>query len=144
DLTRLLLDMLQTSGAVRMRREAVTKTVLELIADFGQRNCERLNVRTARAAAIQFLNSESIDIRARALRVLAAIDIETSGELNVLLARLSDKAWEVRAVAAKVLGLLGKGQAIQSLTQALSDEAWWVRHNAAHALALLGSYGIEA
>lgn len=144
DITRLLLELLQSSGAIREKREAAAKMVLELITDFGQRGCERLSLRPARSAAIQFLNSDSIDMRARAIRAIAAVGIENNEELDLLLNRLNDKEWEIRAVTAKALGQLHLDSAIPMLTQALTDKAWWVRHNAAHALAILGKRGLEA
>lgn len=143
DITRSLLDLLQASGATKDRREAAARMVLELLADFGQKGCERLGVRAARIAALQFLNNDSIDMRARALRTIAAIGIETNEELEQILTKLHDKEWEVRAVAAKALGQLQQDYAIPALARSLSDEAWWVRHNAAHALAVFGRRGAE-
>ncbi|MBI4853064.1 MAG: HEAT repeat domain-containing protein [Acidobacteria bacterium] len=142
DITRPLLDLLQASGAVKERRELAQKTVLELIADFGQRGSERLGARAARLAACKFLDSESIDMRARAIRAIAAVGIETMEELELILEKLNDKEWPVRAVAAKALGQLQQEQSIPKLTRALTDEAWWVRHNAAHSLAMLGANGL--
>jgi len=142
DITRPLLDLLQASGAVKERRELAQKTVLELIADFGQRGSERLGARAARVAACKFLDNESVDMRARAIRAVAAVGIETNEELDLILDKLTDKEWPVRAVAAKALGQLQQEQAIPTLTRALTDEAWWVRHNAAHSLAMLGVNGL--
>lgn len=142
DITRPLLDLLQASGAVKERRELAQKTVLELIADFGQRGNERLGARAARVAALKFLDNESVDMRARAIRAVAAVGIETFEELELILEKLNDKEWPVRAVAAKALGQLQLEQSIPGLTRALTDEAWWVRHNAAHSLAMLGTNGL--
>ncbi len=142
DITRPLLDLLQASGAVKERREIAQRTVLELIADFGQRGSERLGARAARAAASKFLDNDSVDMRARAIRAIAAVGIETNDELDLILDKLTDKEWPVRAVAAKALGQLQQEQAIPTLTRALTDEAWWVRHNAAHSLAMLGVNGL--
>ncbi|MEW6731102.1 MAG: HEAT repeat domain-containing protein [Acidobacteriota bacterium] len=143
DLSYLLRELLQAAGPLRERREAVIKVVLELMADLGQRN-EWLNARSARLAAAPFLNNESVDIRARAVRVFAALGVETNDELELLLAKMADQSWEVRAVAAKALGQIGKEQAIPALIRMLTDEAWWVRHNAAHSLAQLGQLGLAA
>lgn len=142
DITRPLLDLLQASGAVKERRELAQKTVLELIADFGHRGSERLGARAARLAATKFLSTDSIDMRARAIRAIAAVGIETNDELDLILNCLSDKDWPVRAVAAKALGQLQQEQSIPALTRSLTDEAWWVRHNAAHSLAMLGTNGL--
>jgi HEAT repeat protein len=143
DLTRPLLDLLQESGSTRERREGTHRMVLELVADFGQRGGEHLNSRAARQAAQLFLENESIDLRARAIRAITAVGIETAQEIYPIIDKLRDPAWEVRAVAAKALGLLRQEAAIPSLVAVLSDEAWWVRHNAAHALALFGQRGIQ-
>lgn len=142
DVTRPLLELLQASGAVKERRELAQKTVLELIADFGQRGNEKLGSRAARLAASKFLDNESIDMRARAIRAITSVGIENNEELDLILKKLADKEWQVRAVAAKALGQLQQEQAIPTLTRALTDEAWWVRHNAAHSLAMLGNNGV--
>lgn len=142
DITRPLLDLLQASGAVKERRELAQKTVLELIADFGQRGNEKIGSRAARLAASKFLDNESIDMRARAIRAITSVGIETNEELDMIIRKLADKEWQVRAVAAKALGQLQQEQAIPTLTRALTDEAWWVRHNAAHSLAMLGNNGL--
>ncbi|MBK7992953.1 MAG: HEAT repeat domain-containing protein [Blastocatellia bacterium] len=142
DITRPLLDLLQASGSVKERRELAQKTVLELIADFGHRGSERLGARAARLASTKFLSNDSVDMRARAIRAIAAVGIETNDELDLILNCLSDKDWPVRAVAAKALGQLQQEQSIPALTRSLTDEAWWVRHNAAHSLAMLGTNGL--
>ncbi|MBL8152372.1 MAG: HEAT repeat domain-containing protein, partial [Blastocatellia bacterium] len=144
DISHLLLEMLQSSGAVKAKREAVSKTVLELIADFGQRSSERFNINLVRSAIMQFMNSDSIDLKARAIRAFAAVGIETGEELEAILLSLTDKHWEVRAVAARALGQIGLEGAVPYLANSLMDEAWWVRHNAAHSLARLGQQGIDA
>jgi HEAT repeat protein len=143
DLTRPLLDLLQESGSTRERREGTHRMVLELVADFGQRGGEHLNGRAARNAVSSFLDNESIDLRARAIRAITAVGIETAQELHLIIEKLRDPAWEVRAVAAKALGLLRQESAIPFLVTVLADEAWWVRHNAAHALALFGQRGLQ-
>lgn len=144
DISHIFLEMLNTSGAVKSRREAVIKTVLELIADFGQRGSERLNLNAARTAACQFINSDQIDLRARAIRALAAVGTGTIEEFKMLLEALSDKNWEIRAVAARALGQIAHPEAIPRLIEALTDEAWWVRYNSAQALARMGHDGVVA
>lgn len=47
---------------------------------------------------------------------------------------LKDEAWEVRAIAAKVLGQLQDTKALIPLVNALSDREWYVRYNAANSL----------
>jgi HEAT repeat protein len=64
--------------------------------------------------------------------------------VNSLIISLGDEIWEVRAQAAKALGVLGDKQAVIRLKQALFDESWWVRHNAADSLYQLGQEGMEA
>lgn len=144
DISHIFLEMLNASGAVKSKREAVIKTVLELIADFGQRGSERLNLNAARAAACQFIQSDQLDLRARAIRALAAVGIGNMEEFELLLQSLSDRNWEIRAVAAKALGQIANPEAIPRLTEALTDEAWWVRHNSAQALTRMGQRGIDA
>ena len=61
-----------------------------------------------------------------------------------LIMSLDDDSWEVKAEAAKSLGVLGDKQAVERLRQALSDDNWWVRHNAANSLYQLGEEGTNA
>ncbi len=58
---------------------------------------------------------------------------------------LCDEHWWVRAVAANVLGRMGKGamHASSALLNAMQDEHWWVRRNAIEALGLTGLSSAE-
>ncbi|MBI4747556.1 MAG: HEAT repeat domain-containing protein [Acidobacteria bacterium] len=144
ELTLPLLDLLRASGPKRERRERISATVLDLLSEFGQRARNRLNPRACRQAADDLLKSDSVDIRARAVRALTALGIESHDELEVILRCLKDPAWEVRAVTARALGEMQVLDAIPLLIQAVSDEAYWVRHNAAVALKQFGEFGYEA
>lgn len=144
DLTLPLLDLLNASGPKRDRRERIASTVLDLLAEFGHHARDRLNTRACRKAADELLKSDSIDIRARAVRALTALGVDSEEEFQVFLNCLRDIAWEVRAVTARALGKLNMPEAIPYLCQAVSDEAWQVRHNAAHSLGDLGDAGHEA
>lgn len=141
DLTLPLLDLLNAAGAMRERRERIAATILDLISDFGLRARDRLNLHASRHAASDLMRSESVDIRTRAIRAMAALGIESSSDMQNLLRSLHDNAWEVRAVTARALGDLSLTEAIPDLCKAVSDKAWWVRHNAAHALKKLGEQG---
>ncbi len=141
DLTLPLLDLLNAAGAMRERRERIAATILDLISDFGLRSRDRLNLHASRHAAGDLMRSESVDIRTRAIRAMAALGIESSSDTQNILRSLDDAAWEVRAVAARAVGDLNLTEAIPDLCRAVSDKAWWVRHNAAHALKKLGEPG---
>jgi HEAT repeat protein len=51
---------------------------------------------------------------------------------------LNDSDWRVRAQAARALGALRCGAAIDALGIAVRDRSWWVRYRSALALAQIG------
>jgi HEAT repeat protein len=64
--------------------------------------------------------------------------------LETLHALIEDPAWEVRAHAARGLGLLGSPRSVPPLRALLDDRQWWVRFHAATALAEMGADGRAA
>ena len=56
---------------------------------------------------------------------------------------LDDEQWQVRAAAAKSLGMIKDYSALQALGKKLSDKEWWVRIRAAEALGELGDEGAQ-
>jgi len=141
DLTLPLMELLDSAGGMRERRERIMMTVLDLITDFGNRAQKYINPIAGRQAALRLLESESVNLRTRALRALTALGVESSQEVESVLRALKDKDWEVRAVAARAVGDLQIMAGLSALQEAVSDRAWWVRHNAAHALKKLGDAG---
>jgi HEAT repeat protein len=141
DLTLPLMELLDSAGGMRERRERIMTTVLDLITDFGRRAQEYINPIAGRQAALRLLQSDSVNLRTRALRALTALGVESSQEIESVLRALRDKDWEVRAVAARAIGDLQITAGLSGLQEAVSDQAWWVRHNAAHALKKLGDAG---
>jgi len=141
DLTLPLMELLDSAGGVRERRERIMMTVLDLITDFGTEAQKYVNPSAGRQAALRLLESESVNLRTRAIRALTALGVETSQETEGILRALRDKSWEVRAVAARAIGELQILAGLSGLQEAVSDKAWWVRHNAAHALKKLGNEG---
>jgi len=53
-----------------------------------------------------------------------------SEEIPILVRALNDTAWEIRAMAAKTLGVLTGPDAVTPLVNAACDREWWVRQNA--------------
>ncbi|MCS7080059.1 MAG: HEAT repeat domain-containing protein [Chloracidobacterium sp.] len=141
DLTLPLMELLDSAGGMRERRERITATVLDLISDFGARARQYINPIAGRQAALRLLDSGSVNIRTRALRALTALGVESPQEVEAILRALNDNDWEVRAVAARAIGDLQLLAGLSGLRQAVSDKAWWVRHNAAQALKKLGDAG---
>lgn len=141
DLTLPLMELLDSAGGMRERRERIMTTVLDLISDFGARARQYINPAAGRQAALRLLDSGSVNLRTRALRALAVLGVESSQEVDALLRALNDTAWEVRAVAARAVGDLQLTAGLSALQQAVSDKAWWVRHNAAQALKKFGDAG---
>ena len=67
----------------------------------------------------------------------------TSGKLSMLIEAMKDKEWELRAMAAKTLGILRGKCAVKPLAKAARDREWWVRQNAVTSiLAYPGAGGI--
>jgi hypothetical protein len=141
DLTLPLMELLDSAGGMRERRERIMMTVLDLITDFGNRAQKYINPIAGRQAALRLLESDSVNLRTRALRALTALGVESSQEIESILRALKDKDWEVRAVAARAVGDLQILAGISALQEAVGDRAWWVRHNAAYALKKLGDAG---
>lgn len=84
----------------------------------------------------------SVDVRAAALRSLGNAQDHKAGD--VVIAGLSDGAWEVRAQAAIAAGRIGNFAAIAQLRKMVRDANWWVRLRAAQAMARLGPEGIAS
>ena len=53
-----------------------------------------------------------------------------SKKISLLIKALKDEEWELRAMAAKTLGILTGPQAVKHLAKAARDNEWWVRQNA--------------
>jgi len=53
-----------------------------------------------------------------------------SGRIPILIRALTDTEWEIRAMAAKTLGVLTSPHAVKPLAKAARDGEWWVRQNA--------------
>lgn len=85
------------------------------------------------AAALPLLHHRSVDVRARAARILGRLGAADAEPL--LRASLDDPEWPVRAqAAAALLELPADGATLDALAARLSDSAFWVRTNAAEAL----------
>lgn len=52
------------------------------------------------------------------------------GRNSILIRAMSDREWELRAMSAKVLGILKDPSAVKPLAKAARDREWWVRQNA--------------
>lgn len=57
-----------------------------------------------------------------------------SGKTYMLIHALDDPEWEIRAVAAKTLGVMIDPDAVEPLAKAARDGEWWVRQNAVTAI----------
>ncbi|MCL2833667.1 MAG: HEAT repeat domain-containing protein [Treponema sp.] len=66
-------------------------------------------------------------------RLAGIIAIGRSGsrkQIPILINAMNDNEWEVRAMAAKTLGVLTSRNAVKALAKAARDREWWVRQNA--------------
>jgi len=82
------------------------------------------------------VNHDDMEERLGAARISASLGGDIGCRL--LSGLLEDPKWEVRAQAAKGLGLIGNSEVVPKLRQAARDEQFWVRENARWALTELG------
>ena len=87
----------------------------------------------------RYAGRPSIDVRAEAMRALAAIG-HPDAEPAVLQA-LRDEAWEVRTEAAICAGRIPLPMSVPLLRERLDDIEWWPRFRAAEALRAMGGEG---
>lgn len=91
---------------------------------------------------LEVLKSSNKEKVVRSIRALGKLSAPQS--IEQVLALAQDRAWEVRAQALKVIGILEIDEGIPLLLKGLSDSSYWVRHNAAEALVKLGEKGYDA
>lgn len=97
---------------------------------------------SAVAVIARYAGGPSTDVRAEAMRALAAIghpDAEPA-----VLQGLRDDAWEVRTEAAICAGRIPLPKAVPLLRERLDDIEWWPRFRAAEALRTIGGEGRTA
>lgn len=87
------------------------------------------------------LNATNIDLQIAALTYVAYTDPKRAKLL--LSQKLQNPHWEIRTIAAKLVGQIRDISSLTQLARCLHDSQWWVRINAAEALAQLGPPGIE-
>lgn len=88
-----------------------------------------------------FLHCSDITCRTLAIKVLGSIPSPESKK--ILLHRLDDSDWNIRAEAIMSLHKLHAKEAIPQLGDALNDPVWWVRLQAALALKSIGGEGLK-
>lgn len=86
------------------------------------------------------VKSENRDLKITTLEYLSFYPNQNT--VPLIRQALDDPSWEVRAVAAKLLGKLQDRQSIPEIAEMLNDQEWWVRGNAATALHNMGEEGI--
>ncbi len=89
-----------------------------------------------------YAESSNLDIRISALMTVGKINDLSS--VKTVINALEDKEWEVRAVAAGIIGEMAIKGAAYRLVMLLKDSNWYVRKNAARSLSRLGLIGISA
>lgn len=102
------------------------RLLLDSLAELGGRDC---------AGAVKpLLGHRSVDVRARAARILGRLGAPEA--VPLLRLALDDPDWPVRAqAAAALLELPADAATLDALAARLSDPAFWVRANAAQTLA---------
>lgn len=111
--------------------ERVQRVVLVEAASMAPEAC--------RARLTWAASSDAVETRVGA--AVAAGALLSGDRVFLLQSLLEDDAWQVRAQAARSLGLCGDRRAAPDLVVALSDPSFWVRQNAAAALSALGTTG---
>ena len=74
--------------------------------------------------------SKSSGKETRLAGIIAVGKSGSSEKIPILIQALDDKEWEIRAMAAKTLGVLTSPDAVIPLANAACDREWWVRQNA--------------
>ncbi|MDX1490198.1 MAG: HEAT repeat domain-containing protein [Pseudohongiellaceae bacterium] len=90
---------------------------------------------------IAYAQNPDLDIRASAIRSLGTLRHPQAE--NLLNQSIDDEQWQVRAVSAQAIGLIGLEHLALKLSPLLDDSSWWVRFRSAEALAQLGPIGIQ-
>jgi hypothetical protein len=86
------------------------------------------------------IQSNNLELEIAALYYLS--HNKSKNIIDILCLNLSNEKWEIRAIAAKLLGKLNAVQSTQLVGKHLRDEKWWVRINAAQALTQMGKEGL--
>ena len=73
---------------------------------------------------------ENRDKETRLAGIIAIGKAGKKAKIRILIDALNDKEWEIRAMAARTLGVLTGPIAIKPLRIAACDREWWVRQNA--------------
>jgi HEAT repeat protein len=87
------------------------------------------------------LQSAHKDLKMAAIRALNGMSVELVQP--ILEFNLSSSDWEIRSLAAKMIGDYTITEAIPMLLSSLKDRQWWVRINSAYALTKMGDIGIR-
>ena len=87
-----------------------------------------------------FLQASNLNVKINALIAIGKINDLSS--VKIVLNALEDKNWQVRAVAANIIGDMALKGAIYRLIPLLNDKNWFVRKNSATAIAKMGKLGI--
>ena len=87
-----------------------------------------------------FTNTNNLDIKINALNAIGKINDVIS--IKVVFNALNNEYWQMRAVAANIVGNMALKGASSRLVPLLNDKNWYVRKNAANALAKMGKLGI--
>lgn len=85
----------------------------------------------------------SEDRACRVLAIKAIGSISSDDSVKILMERLSDSDWEVRAASIEGLKEQHERKAIPEFAELLNDPVWWVRLQAAQALEAFGAEGDE-
>lgn len=87
------------------------------------------------------LNTKNRDLEISTLEYLRYYADDKT--VPLIRAKLNHDDWQVKAVAARILGQLHDTTSTPVLTELLNDPQWWVRGNAANALYSMGTEGRE-
>lgn len=139
DVEMLLVQLREGSEAARLKKgyklaEIGLPAVPGLITAMREETLATLSETEDKTADNAHGTNPTIGIAAHALSVMGKAAVPALADV------LKDEHWWVRAVAANVLGRMGKDaiSAASALMDVLEDEHWWVRRNAMEALGMMG------
>lgn len=92
---------------------------------------------------INDIEQDNVDLSLSAMRYSTKNSGLFKHITSLFIQKLHNKNWQIRAIAAKLLGEMHVYESLVALEPLLEDSVWWVSYNAACALYKLGSKGKE-
>jgi len=131
--------VIEIISAFKGSKEDLIKRTLELSDDYIKgiliKAAADYKFEGLRKYYLKYLKSDDKNLKIACIRALCGLG--DSVYEDYIIDMLDDKAWEVRAAAAKSLEKIGTNNCFTALGKTIGDSEWWVRYNVASTLILL-------